>query len=89
MKYQKPKEKNENRAIMLSSVIATLILLVVALTVTLVVCVNIYHWKAEDILYWLNPFSEGNNITFAVYFVLVLLVMLLIWAIHEKRQHRQ
>lgn len=68
--------------------LVTLLTLLVAGVACLVTCWFTYEWTWDKVLYWLNPFSEGNNWTWLLYFGVALFVLVLIWLIHQARMEK-
>lgn len=68
--------------------LTTLLLLLVVGIVTLIVCWIYYKWEWTTIAYWLNPFSEGNSVTWVVYLAIFLILFALIWVIHMARVNK-
>lgn len=62
-------------------------LMIIGLT-TLIVCWKYYGWQMEDVVYWLNPFSQGNYYTWIVYSLIVIAIMIIIWLIHKDKSSK-
>ncbi len=56
--------------------------------ICLVTCWITFKWSWDDVTYWLNPFSEGNDWTWLIYFAIVLFMLLMIWLIHMARMEK-
>lgn len=87
MKYRIRKKSALDRAkkAKWSIILGTVSTLIVAGIVVVVTCAYTYHWTWEQVSYWLNPFSEGNNWAWIAYALLVGLILLVIYLIHNAR----
>lgn len=56
--------------------------------ICIVTCWITFGWTWDDVAYWLNPFSEGNDWTWLIYFAVVMFVLLTIWLIHMARMEK-
>lgn len=69
-------------------IIGTLLFILVSGLIALIVCWSYYKWEWSTIAYWLNPFSEGNQITWVVYIGIVLILLVLVWMIHINKVNK-
>lgn len=69
-------------------ILGTALLLLVTAIVTLSVCWIYFKWEWSSVAWWLNPFSPGNTITWAVYAGLLALGMLVVWLLHRARMDK-
>lgn len=68
--------------------LTTILTVFVAGVICLVTCWITFKWRWEQVAYWLNPFSEGNNWTWLIYFGLVFFGLIVIWLIHKARMDK-
>lgn len=85
-KYRMKKTKmGEGKKAGAKMALVTILTIIVAGIVALSTCAYVYHWTWEMVKYWLNPFSEGNNLTWLIYLGFLLLILVIIWLIHRIR----
>lgn len=87
-KYKFKKKMGAGKKAKAKLLLSTLITLFIAVVVCLITCAFTFHWTWEMIVYWLNPFSEGNNWTWLAYFAVVMFALALIWLIHRVRMDK-
>lgn len=71
-----------------SIILGTVLTLIVASIIVLVVCAYTYHWTWEQVKYWLNPFSDGNDWAWLIYVLAVALILLVIWLTHNAKMEK-
>lgn len=85
-KYKfKHKTKSRSKKAKLSIILGTLLTLIVTVIVVLVVVCITYKVSWDDVAFWLNPFSEGNNISWLLYTAVTLAILGIIKLIHDIR----
>lgn len=87
-KFKHKKSKTEEKKNANKFIALTILLLLIVGSMALIVCWIYYKWEWSTIAYWLNPFSDGNQITWVIYIGIVLLLLVLIWAIHMAKVNK-
>lgn len=87
-KYYLKKKMGAGKKAKAKIALISIITCLVATLICLVTCAFSFHWTWEMVVYWLNPFSEGNNWTWLVYFAVVFLALIIIWLVHRARMEK-
>lgn len=71
-----------------SIILGTTLTLLIAGIVVLITCAITYKWTWEQVKYWLNPFSDGNDWAWLIYVLLVFILLLIIWLVHNAKMEK-